>query len=279
MKINIHVIGLCFLVLSSPSEVLAKPTRIVSTNLCSDELLLRLADRNNIAAVTKSSRLSYIFSVVDLAKGIKRTAGTLEEILILNPDIVITGSYDRQKINILRKLGIKVHPVKTPKNFIELKEQIRLMAEVIDEQRRGEELIKDMDLRLNNLRNQTVPSVKAVFYRPGGLTAGPNSIINAMMDVAGVNNIALQIHNRSSRYLELENLMMRNPDLIIFSDYRVDVPTIRREILSHPAIKKGFPGLKTVYLPSNLMICSSPATIEAAEILSKYVKDNFNEFE
>ncbi len=275
---RIVFIAICFLfLLSLVNEVFAKPARIVSMNLCSDELVLRLADRKRIAAVTKGALLPYISSVADLAEGIKTTAGTIEEVLILDPDIVITGRYDRQKINMLKKLGIKVHVINTAKNFSELKDQIRGVAEAINENDRGEILIKDMEDRLKRLYAQKSNPVKSVFYRPGGLTAGPNSIINSMMEAAGVENIALQSHARSNRYLELENLIMRDPELIIFSDYRVDTPTVRRDVLSHPAIKKGFPGLQTVYLPSGLLICPSPATIEAAEILSQYVQDNLTE--
>lgn len=254
----------------------AKPSRIVSMNLCSDELVLRLADRQRIAAVTKSALIPYISSVVDLAKGMNTTTGTLEEILILDPDLVITGRYDSQKINILKKLGINVMSVGIPKSFNDLKRNIQEIADAVEEKERGEALIKDMEDRLRKIQAQRNPPIDAVFYRTGGLTAPEGSIINDMMVSAGVNNIATQFSTRSTRYIELENLIIGHPDLIIFSDYKTDVPTVRRELLSHPAIKKGFPGLKSVYLPSQYLICGSPATINATEILSQYIQDNMH---
>ena len=47
-----------------------KPTRIVSLNLCTDELVLRLADRRNIASVTYLAETSSVSNVADLARQI-----------------------------------------------------------------------------------------------------------------------------------------------------------------------------------------------------------------
>ena len=73
-------------------------------NLCGDQLVLQLADRSRIAAITSSSLVPDISTVVDLAQGMNTIKGTLEEVLVLDPDLVITGRYDSQKINILKKL-------------------------------------------------------------------------------------------------------------------------------------------------------------------------------
>ena len=274
-----YFIFLCFLFLLLPGwkkALAAKPSRIVSMNLCSDQLVLRLADPSRIAAVTSSSLISDISSVVDLAQGVNTIRGTLEEVLTLDPDLVITGRYDSQKINILKKLAINVMSIGSPKNFDELRKNIREIADALEEKERGEALIADMDDRLKKIRANKNPPINAVFYRTGGLTAGEDSIINDMMVSAGVNNIATLFSTRSARYIEFENLIISDPELIIFSDYKTDTLTVRREILTHPAIKKGFSGLKSVYLPSQYLICGSPATINAAEILSQYIQDNFD---
>ncbi len=257
-------------------SVEAKPSRVISMNLCSDELVLRLADRSNIAAITSSSLVPDISSVVDLAQGLTTTKGTLEEVITLDPDLVIAGRYDSQKINILKKLGINVMSVGIAKNFDDLKKNIREIASVLEEEEKGDALIKDMDNRLKKIQNQKTSPVNGVFYRTGGLTAGEDSIINDMMVSAGVNNIATQFSTRSARHIEMENLIIGNPELIIFSNYKIDAPTVRRALLTHPAIRKGFSGLREVYLPSQYLICGSPATIDAAEILSKYIQDNFD---
>src|SRR5262249_11112717 len=60
-----------------------KPTRIVSTNLCTDELVLRLADLRNIASITWLSR-GRLSNVAALAEQVPVNHGLAEEIIPLN---------------------------------------------------------------------------------------------------------------------------------------------------------------------------------------------------
>ena len=69
--------------------------------------------------------------------------------------------------------------------------------------------------------------------------------------------------------LSLEKLIEAKPDILIFSSDQKNGRTIRGEVLEHPALKKGLPGLKTVTLPSALLNCGSPASVEAVRILVK----------
>jgi len=167
--LGIFFVHLSFLFLGLEKEVDAKPSRIVSMNLCSDQLVLRLADRSRIAAVTRSSLIPDISTVVDLAQGLNTISGTLEEVLTLDPDIVITGKYDSQKINILKKLGINVVSIGIAKSFDDLKKNIREIAAVLEEEEKGKALIKDIDDRLAKIKAQKHGAINGVFYRTGGV--------------------------------------------------------------------------------------------------------------
>ncbi|VAX35576.1 hypothetical protein MNBD_UNCLBAC01-666 [hydrothermal vent metagenome] len=270
------VLFLSFILLGWGEESLAKPLRVVSMSLCSDELVLRLVDRENIAAVTKSALIPYISSVTEQAKGMKTIMGTVEEILMLDPDLIIAGEYtDRQKVSLLKQLGFNVKLMGNSKNFDELKNVIREVAQLTEEQSKAEVLIKDMEKRLQRLYIEKPSKINVVFYWPGGRVAGTETMIHSIMESAGVYNMAEQFGIQYYDVLNLENLVMNNPDLMIMSDYKTEIPTILREILSHPVITKGFPGRKTMHLPSQFLLCGSPANIDAAEILSAYVKENF----
>src|SRR5262245_36777292 len=73
------------------SQAHAKPQRIVSINSCVDEMVLRLAERRNVASVTWLSLNPESSNVSDLARGIPINHGLTEEILPMAPDIVIAG--------------------------------------------------------------------------------------------------------------------------------------------------------------------------------------------
>src|SRR4029453_1275136 len=70
-----------------------KPKRVVSLNLCVDELLLRLADPRNLASATWLARDPANSNVAELAQSIPVNHGLVEEIIPLNPDLVIAGIY------------------------------------------------------------------------------------------------------------------------------------------------------------------------------------------
>src|SRR4051794_41669818 len=70
-----------------------KPQRVVSINLCVDELVLRLADRRNIASISWLSLDPKNSNVAALAREFPINHGVAEEIVPLKPDLVIAGMY------------------------------------------------------------------------------------------------------------------------------------------------------------------------------------------
>ena len=92
-----------------------KPRRIVSLNMCVDELVLRLAEPQNIASVTWLSRDPKNSNVAELGAGIAVNHGLAEEIIPLNPDLVIAGIYTaRPAVAMLKRVGIPVLEVGIP---------------------------------------------------------------------------------------------------------------------------------------------------------------------
>ena len=62
-------------------------------------------------------------------------------------------------------------------------------------------------------------------------------------------------------------VIQAKPDVIIFSSEQTKTRTVRGEVLSHPAIKKALPEVKTVTLPTLYLNCGSPVSVEAVRIL------------
>src|SRR5258707_8221522 len=70
-----------------------QPKRIVSLNMCVDELVLRLAEPENIASVTWLSRDPKNSNVADLGAGVPVNHWLPEEVIPLNPGLGIAGIY------------------------------------------------------------------------------------------------------------------------------------------------------------------------------------------
>src|ERR1700732_350866 len=77
--------------LAAASAQAGKAKHIVSLNLCADELVLRLADRDNIASVTWLSRDPDNSNVAALAAQVPVNHGLAEEVIALDPDLVVAG--------------------------------------------------------------------------------------------------------------------------------------------------------------------------------------------
>ena len=66
-----------------------KPTRIVSINLCSDQLLLQLVGHKRIASVTYLAADPTISYSANRAVGLVKNHGLAEEVVALNPDLIL----------------------------------------------------------------------------------------------------------------------------------------------------------------------------------------------
>src|ERR1700741_2626109 len=94
-----------------------KPQRIVSLNMCVDELVLRLAQPQNVASVTWLSRDPGNSNVADAAARIPINHGLAEEIIPLQPDLVIAGVYTaRPAVAMLKRTDVPVSEVDVPKS-------------------------------------------------------------------------------------------------------------------------------------------------------------------
>ncbi|MDD5670030.1 MAG: ABC transporter substrate-binding protein, partial [Candidatus Omnitrophica bacterium] len=90
-------------------QIAPNASRFVSINLCTDELLVRLADSDKIMAMTDYSCDPNISSIVDQSGPFKKIRGEAEEILALKPDMVFAGPFThRETLSFLRKMKIPV---------------------------------------------------------------------------------------------------------------------------------------------------------------------------
>ena len=71
----------------------AAPKRVVSLNLCADELVLRLAPPDTVKSVTWLARDPTLSNVSALAHEVPVNRGLAEDVVPLAPDLVIAGAY------------------------------------------------------------------------------------------------------------------------------------------------------------------------------------------
>ena len=250
----------------------AAPLRIVSLNLCADELVLRLAAPGTVQSVTWLARDRSLSNVAELAHAVSVNRGLAEDVVPLAPDLVIAGAYTtRTAVALLRRLKIPVLELDVPRNVDEALEQITTVAAAIGMPANGAQLVDEIRNRFADL---DVPPAKgalpiAAIYQPNGLTIGHGSLVNDLLGRAGLRNLAVERRIDNYGVLPLEWLLLAKPDLLIVNAGEDRGRAMAYEVLSHPALISRYHGHRVVSVPSAWWSCPGPRLVDAVQRLQQ----------
>lgn len=252
-----------------------KPKRVVSLNLCVDELLLRLADPHNVASVTWLARDPGNSNVAELAAEIPVNHGLAEEIIPLNPDLVIAGIYTaRPAVAMLKRTGTPLAEVSVPKNLAEVRQQIRDIAGLIGEREKGESVVGAMDASLAGLPAASSPSrPRAIVLNPNGATVGKGTLVDEIMTRAGLTNVAAELAIDNYGQIPLETVVASGVDVLIVSASRDGPPALATQLLRHPVLSALSDRTRLIVMPGRLWNCGGPAVVEAIGRLMRVADD------
>lgn len=241
------------------------PRRIVSINVCTDQLVLLLAPRESIVAVSQLAAVAEVSPLARLAQGVPSVRGSAEEVLNLKPDLVLTGSLaTRHTTKLLRSFGVPVLALPAASDFDGARKQLREVGAALHQQARAENLIRAFDASLAAARQ--TPWRRAAFYRQGGQSAGTGTLSDATMSAARMENVAVTAGLKGYGYVSLERLLFERPEWLIGSDYKRDVSTVGAQVSRHPAMRSLRGG--TFIMPGKLIVCGGAWNADAVALLS-----------
>ena len=250
----------------------AAPQRVVSLNLCADELVLRLAAPGTVKSVTRLARDPALSNVAAFARTVSVNQGLAEDVVPLAPDLVIAGAYTtRTAVALLRRLQIPVLELDVPRTIEEALKQIITVATAIGVAENGTQLVAEIRDRLAKL--ETAPSTRALpvaaIYQPNGLTIGQGSLVNDLLQRAGLRNLAVERRIANYGALPLEWLLLAQPDLLIVNTSGDVGYALAYEVLSHPALMSRYHGNRVVSVPSAWWSCPGPRLVDAVQRLQQ----------
>lgn len=250
----------------------AAPRRVVSMNLCADQLLVLLADPADILSLSPLSRDPVLSYVAPRVMDVPQNHGMVEEIFPHGPDLVLAGSYTaRPAVAFLKSKGIPVLELAIPSTFDEIRAQVRRVAEALGRTDRGEALLAGMDRTLADVRPPPGPRPLALAWQAGGFTAGAGTLTDAVFQAAGVENLAARSGLSGYGYLGLETVVAGRPDLLVSEAAMPGHPSLQQALLQHPALRDGGGIGRRIDVPGALTACGGPFTAEAVRILSRSV--------
>jgi iron complex transport system substrate-binding protein len=248
-----------------------KPSRIVSLDLCTDQLLIELVDRSRIAAVTFLAADPAVSAIPAKAKGIPVTHGAAEDVLSFDPDLILAGPYGvSATVGLLRRLQRNVAIVPLAADLDGVRASVRAVAAAIGEGPKGEAVVAEFDRRLAHIPPPPrMPPPAAVIYQVGGSVSGAGSLAEAVLAAAGFRNMAAEYRLTRGGQVPLELLVASPPDLLVLSSAADEYRTVAADNLRHPALLELRRRQASIELPWQLWLCGTPRVAEAVERLAK----------
>lgn len=245
-----------------------KPQRIISLDYCADQYVLKLADRNNILALSLDADKPFSY-MRDQAKGIKRIRPDAEAVLALKPDLILRSYGGGPNASTFYEgLGIKVHDLGYAANLADIPPLITAAADAMGESAKGDRLITEMEERLVRLQNklgeERRPSL--LYVTSAGVTTGVGGMINEMIESAGFDNF---VKISGWRSLPLEALTHEKPDAIAAAFYS-DGQKARDQWSPsrHPIVKNTFEEAEIISLDGASLSCAGWYVLDAFEALN-----------
>src|SRR6476469_7120150 len=261
------VVLLTFLVVNAASAA-ELPRRVVSFNQCGDQLVLALADPEQIAGLSPYAADPSLSAVAEKARDFPRLDWQAESTIALQPDLVLIGQNDRPVTkHILRAQGLRMYEIALISDLDAARRQITEVAAMLGHPQRGEKLLADLDAARARLHAAPKPPFHtALLVNRGGYTAGEHSLAAALLAEAGLKPPPGAPPGYGG-YVPLEKLLMLRPDAIVLNNLPSESDQGSYN-LSHPALAALYPPERRIVLPPRYTICGGAALIEAFDYLS-----------
>ncbi len=238
------------------------PARVVSMNLCTDQLAMLLAAPGQLVSVSHLASDPLSSSMVDEAAAYPANRGGAEQIFLMHPDLVLAGTYTSlASVALLRDLGVEVVQLPPVNALDQVPEQIRAVGAALGRAAAAEALVAEFEQGLAALRSD-LPPRRAALYYPNGYTVGEGTLADDVLNHTGFTNVGATAGLTGGGTLPLERLVLAAPDLIVTS---TPYPGASRseEILRHPALAALRARAGSVVTSDADWVCGTPHILRA----------------
>jgi iron complex transport system substrate-binding protein len=241
--------------------------RIVSMNVCTDQLLITLADPEQIIGLSRFSR-DVSWAADDISR-FPILSGGAEDVLVLKPDIVVASLFDKRSTReLLKQHGLHVAEFAVPQNLNEAKIQIRQMGKIAGHPDRATLEIGRLDAAI--ARARLVVGDKHYSVLPltrRGWVSGSDSFVSALLTETGLFSAAGDLGFGMGGFASLEAIVNLKPDFILVSQAGDHAGDDGQAFLLHPALERFYPATKRIVIPERLTECGGVMLAQALDVL------------
>lgn len=244
--------------------------RIASINLCTDQLLVTLADPTQILGLSPYSRDRARSWDATKAAQFPKLSGEAEDVLVLRPDAVVAGRFTKRATReLLKDKGVRVVEFDAARSLDDVKKQIRQMGDLVQHPDRALAEIQRLDAAIAHAREIVARKpYRVLALSRRGWVSGGDSLTSSLLATAGLSNAAADLGYKLGGFASLEAIVSLRPDFLLVSDGGEFAEDEGRAFLLHQALEHFYPPEKRLVIPERLTVCGGPRLSEALDRLA-----------
>ncbi len=254
---SVLALALCAL----PGPGWAAPERVVSINLCTDQLAMLLAAPGQLISISHLARDPRSSAMAGESAAYPVNRASAEEVFLLAPDLVLAGSFTAPAtLALLDRLGVPVVRLPPASTLDDVGAHLRLIGAALGHEDVAEELAARFETELAVLRVSPDHRPRAALYGANGYSSGVQSLPGQVLQAAGFDNVATELGMDGGGMLALEQLILADPDLVI-GGTRYPGHSRSEDVPRHPALRDlraGGAGLSDAD-----WVCGTPHVLQA----------------
>jgi iron complex transport system substrate-binding protein len=197
----------------------------------------------------------------------------IEKIIELKPDVVIASThFDKAVVKKLEDLNIKVVVLYGEENFVGVYDTMSKLGQVVNANEKAQSIISDMKKKVADITAKVANAKKPTVYyvagfgKSGDFTAGKDTFIGNMIEIAGGKNAA---DDAIGWKYSVEKLVEKDPDILICSKFfdskkGIEATTGYKDL---KAVKNG----KLLEVDDNTIVRQGPRLAEGLEAMAKLI--------
>jgi iron complex transport system substrate-binding protein len=265
--------AILLLCLATGVATAAPPQRVMSLNLCTDQLLMALLPPQRIASITWLSRTEGDPALLALARRLPINHGSAEEVLVACPDLVLAGRFTTATTRSqLRRAGIPLLEVDAPSDWDGIRRVTREVAAALGAQAQAEQQLATMDAQLQQLAgSRPAHAVRVIGWGGTGEDVpGRDTLFNTILEAAGGVNLAAL--DSGPRSFDLEQVLLAHPQVVMRGAAYGARPSLRNSVAIHRALRRQ-PSIKMMTYPEAVYGCAVPRASQVATELAATLRD------
>lgn len=245
------------------------PERVVSINLCTDQLAMLLAAPGQLVSVSRWASRPGASNMVAAAAGLRANDGGAEEVWLMKPDLVLAGSFnDAATLALLRRLGLRVAVFEPASSLDDVPDRLRRVGRLLGREAEAERVVAGFEAAraAAAARAAGLRRLPAAYHYPNGYTSGAGTLAAEVMAAARLENAAADLGLSGVAPLPLEALVMLEPFLIRTRSLADTRRGRAYETARHPALER-LAALGGATVEERRQVCGTPFVTLAVEAL------------